>query len=125
MVFICPIFLLYLTIKLNTIKMTAKQYMVLHKEEVEDIIRDYFKNFLIENDLNSIDDTFDTDAYEKSAMEGELVDEINDVLFGDEEGIMAGDDEAYEYIEELADEVIYEPGMEAVRNYFDNTSTLF
>jgi len=100
----------------------TKKYLKSHKEEVKDIIREYYQDFLIQADLNSPDEVFDEEAYEDSAMEGELVDAINEQIFNDNEGIMCGDDEAYDYVDELADEVLKEPTMETVKKYFDNVN---
>jgi hypothetical protein len=87
-------------------------YLNQNKEEAKDIIREYLQDFLHSK-------VFDEEAYENSAMEGELIDTINGMMFGDDEGIMAEDDEANEYLNELVDEVLEEPNMEPIKIYFE------
>lgn len=94
---------------------SVKSYLVKIKEEVKDVIRDYFKGFLINGE-------FDDEAYEDSAMEGDLIDSISAELLDDNKQIiMIGDDEAYKYVDELVNEVLEEPGMEEIKEYFEGS----
>ena len=93
---------------MNSIKDLLKD----NKKEIKVIIRDYFENFIKD------DGQFDVEAYEDSAMEGEMVEAINGELCDEYECIMAGDDKAYEYVDKLADKVLKEPGFEEIVKYF-------
>jgi hypothetical protein len=93
---------------------SAKHRLENIKEEVKDVIREYFENFIHKGE-------FDEESYEDSAMEGELLETINDELFDDDERIEAEDDEAQEYIDELASEVLDEDieGFDLIRDYLE------
>ena len=45
---------------------SALEYLQTHKEEVKQVLRDYFLNFVNDGE-------FDMESYEESAMEGEMV----------------------------------------------------
>ncbi len=93
---------------------SAKHRLENIKEEVKDVIREYFENFIHKGE-------FDEESYENSAMEGELLETINDELFDDDERIEAEDDEAQEYIDELVDEVLDEDieGFDLIKDYLE------
>ena len=91
--------------------MDVVKFLKKNKEAAKEVIREYFNNFLDDGE-------FDVESYEDSAMEGEMVCEINGQFFGDDEGVMVGNDAAYDYVDELADEVLNEPGFELIKEYF-------
>ena len=91
---------------MNTIKFLRK-----NKGDVLKVIHNYFENFIDEEGC------FDEAAYEDSAMEGELVDEINGEFFDEEDSIMEEDE--YNIIDQYVDEVLTWEGMEEIKEYFD------
>jgi phosphoenolpyruvate carboxylase len=95
--------------------MDTVKFLKKNKEAAKQVIREYFNNFLE-------DGKFDVESYNDSAMEGEMVSEINSQFFGDDEGVMVGNDAAYDYVDELADKVLEEPGFELMKEYFNEAN---
>ena len=91
--------------------MTAVDYISKNEDLIKKFIFQYFLNFVD-------GDTFNEDAYEDSAIEGELIEEVNTEFFGEGE-FMCDDEDEFNYIDRLADEVIEWEGLESVKEYFE------
>jgi len=89
----------------------------LHKEEIKDFIRDYYNRFIdIDEDGN---ETFDDIQFEYSSNDTELLTEIGEEFFGNDETFNDLSEEEYGAFFKLDDEVINEPEMEVVKKYLD------
>lgn len=98
--------------------METLNYVRERKEEVKRIIRDYLDGFYDNKKLNFR--KFDEESYVDSAMEGELVETINGELLDDEQcDEVVGNDDYYNYIDKLFDEVLEEEKYWEVKEFIE------
>jgi len=84
-----------------------------NEEEIKDFIRDYYNRFIDD------DEVFDDVQFEYSSNDTELLTEVGEEFFGDAEIFDDLSQEEYDAFFKLDDEVINEPGMEVIKEYFD------